>query len=170
MTKRIRPVVIALIGAAVAFGFDRSPTATAPNAIAPALLGNLAKTGGLLPCKPLGYDSVSRTIGPAGGVLKISKHNLVVPAGALTTVVRITAVAPSDTVNRVELRPDGLTVNQPASLTMFYGNCKVIPQAKQIAYTTDSLVILQYVPSSDSPTSKLVFGQLGHFSTYAIAW
>jgi len=26
------------------------------------------------------------------------------------------------------------------------------------------------VPSSDSPTSKLVFGQLGHFSTYAIAW
>ncbi len=170
MTKRIRPVVIALIGAAVAFGCDRSPTATAPNAIAPALLGNLAKTGGLLPCKPLGYDSVSRTIGPAGGVLKISKHNLVVPAGALTTVVRITAVAPSDTVNRVELRPEGLTFSQPARLTMYYGNCELISQSKQIAYTNDSLAILQYVPTIDSQTAKLVTGQLSHFSNYAIAW
>jgi len=53
---------------------------------------------------------------------------------------------------------------------MFYGNCRVISQSKQIAYTTDSLIILQYVPSSDTPTAKLVTGQLSHFSNYAIAW
>src|SRR2546422_8338617 len=50
--------------------------------------------------------------------LKISKHNLVVPAGALSAMVSITAVAPWDTVNRVELRPEGLTFNQPALLTI----------------------------------------------------
>jgi len=132
--------------------------------------GNVAKIGGLLPCKPLGYDSVTQKIGPAGGVLKIGKHNLVVPAGALTSVVSVTAVAASDTVNRVELRPEGLAFIQPALLTMSYGNCKVVPQSTQIVYTTDALVIIQYVPSADSPTSKLVTGQLSHFSNYALAW
>ena len=168
--RAVGPLVIALSALAVGLACERSPAGPTPDPAAPTLLANLSKSGGLLSCKPLGYDSATQTIGPAGGVLKVSKHNLVVPAGALSAMVSITAVAPRDTVNRVELRPDGLTFNQPASLTMFYGNCKVIPQAKQIAYTTDSLVILQYVPSSDSPTSKLVFGQLGHFSTYAIAW
>jgi len=166
----VRPLVIALTVLTVVLACDRSPTAIAPDPAAPLLLANLSKTGALLPCKPLGYDSVTQMIGPAGGVLKISKHNLLVPAGALSAVVSITAVAPSDTVNRVALRPEGLTFSQPAVLTMFYGNCRVSPQSKQIAYTTDSLIILQYVPSFDTPTAKLVTGQLRHFSNYAIAW
>ena len=166
----VRPLVIALGALVVGLACERSPAGPTPDPAAPTLLANLSKSGGLLSCKPLGYDSATQTIGPAGGVLKISKHNLVVPAGALSAVVSITAVAPLDTVNRVALRPEGLTFNQPALLTMFYGNCRVIPQSKQIAYTTDSLVILQYVPSSDTPTAKLVTGQLSHFSNYAIAW
>src|SRR2546422_4977314 len=36
------------------------------------------------------YTTLFRS-GPAGGVVKVSKHNLVVPAGALSTVVSITA-------------------------------------------------------------------------------
>src|SRR3989442_1808280 len=166
----VRPLVLALSALTVGLACERSPAGPTPDPAAPTLLANLFNNGALLSCQPVGYDSATQTIGPAGGVVKLSKHNLVVPAGALSAMVSITAVAPPDTVNRVELRPDGLTFNQPAFLTMFYGNCKVIPQSKQIAYTTDSLVILQYVPSSDSPTGKLVFGQLGHFSTYAIAW
>ena len=166
----VRPLVIALGALVVGLACERSPAGPTPDPAAPTLLANLSKSGGLLSCKPLGYDSATQTIGPAGGVLKLSKHKLVVPAGALSAMVSITAVAPWDTVNRVELRPDGLTFNQPAFLTMSYGNCKVIPQSKQIAYTTDSLIILQYVPSSDTPTAKLVTGQLSHFSNYAIAW
>ena len=166
----VRPLVIALSALVVGLACERSPAGPTPDPAAPTLLANLSKSGGLLSCKPLGYDSATQTIGPAGGVVKLSKHNLVVPAGALSAMVSITAVAPWDTVNRVELRPDGLTFNQPAFLTMSYGNCKVIPQSKQIAYTTDSLIILQYVPSSDTPTAKLVTGQLSHFSNYAIAW
>ena len=162
--KGVRLPAVALVAVALAFACERSDPA------APRLLANLAKTGGLLPCKPLGYDSVTQRIGPAGGVLKIAKYNLVIPAGALVAAVSITAVAPSDTVNRVELRPEGLAFSRPAVLTMSYGNCKVIPQSKQIAYTTDSLVIIQFVPSSDSPMAKLVTGELSHFSNYALAW
>ena len=166
----VRPFAIALAVLTVGSACDRSPTGPPAGPAAAVLLGNLAKSGGLLACKPLGYDSVTQMIGPAGGVLKISKHKLVVPSGALSAVVSITAVAPADTVNRVALRPEGLTLSQPALLTMYYGNCTVSPQSKQIAYTTDSLIILQYVPSFDTPTAKLVTGQLSHFSNYAIAW
>src|SRR3989442_1401007 len=78
----VRPLVIALTVLTVVLACDRSPTAITPDPAAPLLLANLSKTGGLLPCKPLGYDSATQAIGPAGGVLKISKHNLLVPAGA----------------------------------------------------------------------------------------
>jgi len=160
-----RRAVVALSVGAIALA-----TSCRSDLAGPTLRGNLARTGALLSCKPLGYDSVTQTLGPAGGVIKVSKHNLVVPAGALSTVVSITAVAPADTVNRVVFRPEGLTFGQPALLTLFYGNCKVVPQSKQVAYTSDWLAILQYVPSSDAPPAKLVTGLLSHFSNYAVAW
>src|SRR5207244_7932315 len=92
---RRRAVVAVSIGAIALATSCRSDLA------GPTLRGNVATTEGLLSCKPLGYDSVTQTLGPAGGVVKVSKHNLVGPAGALSTVVSITAGAPSDTANRV---------------------------------------------------------------------
>ena len=169
-------VVIALIGVAIAFGCDRSPTAITLEPTATNLVPSFAKQKndrqGLLGCKPLAYDSVTRKIGPAGGVLKVSNHNLVVPAGALSTVVRITAVAPSDTVNRIEFRPEGLTFDQPAVLTMSYKNCtpRVAWDLKRIAYTTGAMAIVEYVPSSEDKPTKRVVGEVSHFSNYAIAW
>jgi hypothetical protein len=198
--RLVHRVVIALTGVAVAFGCDRSPTASNPEPAATSLRpsygmeqdgtnqtkdsetkdgekGDDKKKGkrerqGLLSCEPLPYDSVTRTIGPAGGILKIGNHELVVPAGALSAVVRITAVAPSDTVNRIEFRPEGLTFDLPAVLTMSYKNCtpRVAWDSKQIAYTTGALVIVEYVPSSEDKPTKHVVGQLSHFSNYAIAW
>ncbi len=41
---------------------------------------------------------------------------------------------------------------------------------KQIAYTTDLLAILYYLPSLDDQASQTVTGQLQHFSDYALAW
>src|SRR2546428_6758699 len=123
----VRPLVIALTVLTVVLACDRSPTAIAPDPAAPLLLANLSKTGALLPCKPLGYDSVTQMIGPAGGVLKISKHNLLVPAGALSAGVSITAGAPPDTVNPGALPPQGLTLSPPAGLTTFYRDCRVSP-------------------------------------------
>src|SRR2546428_6817386 len=100
----VRPLVIALTVLTVVLACDRSPTAITSDPAAPLLLANLSKTGALLPCKPLGYDSVTQTIGPAGGVLKISKHNLLVPAGRLSAVGCVTSVSPPGTGNPCALR------------------------------------------------------------------
>lgn len=127
---------------------------------------------GLLQCTPLPYDSTTRTIGPDGGTIQVGPHVLTIPAGALAAPVTITAVAPSDTVNRVQFRPEGLSFAQPASLSMSYANCSLAGQLlpKRIAYTTDALVILEYLLSFDDLFTQRVTGQLNHFSNYAIAW
>jgi hypothetical protein len=127
---------------------------------------------GLLQCSPLPADSVTQTIGPEGGTLQVGPHTLSVPPGALAVPVSITAVAPSDTVNRVQFQPEGLTFSQPAALTMSYANCRPLALGfpKQIAYTTDALAILQYLPSLDDGSSRAVTGRVAHFSTYAVAW
>lgn len=128
--------------------------------------------GGLLTCRPLAYDSVTQVIGPLGGLLVVSRHVLWVPAGALPGWVSITAVAPSDTVNRIRFGPEGLVFKRPVALIMSYANCnlRASPEAKRVAYTNDSLEILQYQPSADDVLRHKVTGLLGHFSTYAVSW
>ncbi len=126
----------------------------------------------LVRCSPLAYDSVTQTIGPEGGTLQVGTSTLSVPAGALDSAVSITAVTPSDTVNHIHFEPQGLTFLQPASLTMSYANCNTMLSSdpRRIAYTTEALQILEYVPSVDDVTTQAVTGQLQHFSDYAIAW
>jgi hypothetical protein len=153
---------------------DRSPlgvdSRTRPDALFgfPLPLPNV----GLLACTPLAYDSVTQTIGPEGGTLAVGGHTLTIPPGALDTAVSITAVAPSDTLSQVRFQPEGLTFQQPASLTLSYANCSLLGSLapKQIAYTTDAFQILEYVPSLDDLVGQTVTGQLHHFSEYAIAW
>jgi len=127
---------------------------------------------GLLNCTPLPYDSVTQTIGPEGGTLFVSAHTLVVPPGALDTAVTITAVAPSDTVRHVHFEPEGLQFQQPAYLTLNYAGCSLLGSIapKRIAYTTDALLILEYLPSLDNFFGRTITGELHHFSEYAIAW
>jgi hypothetical protein len=126
----------------------------------------------LLQCRPLDYDSVTEMIGPAGGVLRVSKHVLSIPFMALSHPVRITLVVPADTVNRIQLQPEGLVFDAPVTLTMSYVNCDTgsSTDPKQIAYTDDSLSILEYEPSVDDFHGKKVTGQLTHFSQYAVTW
>lgn len=129
-------------------------------------------TTSLLQCTPLAYDSVTVTVGPPGGEVRVSNHVLSIPAGALLEWVAITAVAPADTVNRVLFRPEGLVFRKTAQLTMSYANCVLSDYAlpKQIAYTDGSLGIVAYVPSVDDVFAKKVVGLLSHFSEYALSW
>ena len=166
-------VAALLVGAAVAVLSCGEPGPIAPDAQAPPLQASSAyQSTGLLQCRPLAYDSVTQWIGPPGGDLRVSKHVLSIPGGALTDWVSITVVAPSDTVNRIQFQPEGLVFRKPVQLTMSYVNCNTDPSAqpKQIAYTDSSLVILEYVPSADDVTGKKITGELSHFSEYAIAW
>ncbi len=171
--KRTHPFLSALLGgAAVAVLSCREPAPTAPDLQVPALQASRASSqGDLLRCRPLPADSVTQTIGPEGGDIWVGPHKLHVPSGALRGSVRIIAVAPSDTVNRVRLLPEGFLFARPASLTMSYRNCRHWRAAgPKIAYTTDGLQILDYLPSKDDPKSQKVHGVLRHFSNYAIAW
>lgn len=127
---------------------------------------------GFLHCAPLAYDSVTRVIGPKGGTIHVGPHKLSIPRRALTGKVSITAVASSDTVNRVRFEPTGLTFLRNASLTMSYANCDLLGllTPKRIAHVSDALDVLDYLVSVDDPKGRKVTGQLPHFSQYAVAW
>ena len=175
-------VATLLIGSAAFLVSCEAVGPTAPGSTVAPLEGSLSygtaakppkrPKGGLLSCKPLPYASVSKVIGPAGGQLVVSKHVLVIPRGALEARVRITAVAPSDTVNYIRFGPEGLDFKRPVRLTMSYANCnmKASARLKRVAYTDDSLEILQYQPSRDHVLKGKVTGLLAHFSTYAVSW
>jgi hypothetical protein len=160
-----------VVGATLALLSCTERTPAGPGADAD-LVGSLLGPTGLLRCSPLAADSVTQTIGPAGGTLSVGPHQLTVPAGALLEPTTITAVAPSDTVNAVRFQPEGLVFLQPSTLSMSYANCdlqgSVAP--KQIVYVDDALNVLVELGSSDDALSQRVTSQLQHFSTYAIAW
>lgn len=149
-----------------------APVASAPTAAAPEseLLWSLRGT--LLKCSPLPSATASATIGASGGIIKVGPHRLVVPAGALTSPVTITASFPSDSVNRVEFQPHGLQFDRPATLTMGYAHCgalaKILP--KRIAYLDANLNVLELLLSLDQLWLQQVSTRLDHFSEYAVAW
>jgi hypothetical protein len=161
-----------VITAAALLGCGESPLGPVPPPAQASLLGWVLQGTGLLGCTPMPTATATRTIGSAGGVIRIGPHALSIPAGALDAPVTITATAPSDKVNRIRFQPEGLVFRRSATLTMSYGNCdllgKILP--KRIAYTNDASSILSYVLSLDNLFSKYVTGRLNHFSNYAIAW
>ena len=141
---------------------------------------------GLVPCSQT-YDSVTRVIGPAGGLIAVGRHILWVDSMALNDTVRITAVAPADTVRRVRFKPDGLQFRTngagwSALLYTSFKDCGV-PTADtlRIAQVTNSLAIIRYLAPPDSTWIRVrrkarsngdqfVAGVLHHFSQYAISW
>ena len=135
--------------------------------------------GGLLTCEPLPFTSASQVVGPQGGTIRFGQHQLVIPTGALDRYVRISVEAPSDTVNSVRLFPHGLDFDKPARLTLSYGNCGLLASTLnmlglykpiRIAYTTEQLRILYWVPSTDDKWRQQTTGYLDHFSRYAVGW
>jgi len=148
------------------------------------------KVGGghLLSCPVAAYDSVTQVIGPAGGILVAGSHVLVVDSLALSSPVSITAVAPSQSVNLVRFRPEGLKFKPGvhgigALVATNLDYCNVHPnQVLQIVHVDDALSILGYLQVPTSTDSAVVVkyktylgslwvgGLLQHFSNYAVAW
>ena len=163
---------------------DPSPVGIEPPMLAAQKVGG----GHLIACTPLAYDSVTQVIGPAGGFLVAGGHVLVVDSLALSSPVSITAVAPSQSVNLVRFRPEGLKFKPGAHgigalVATNLDNCNVHPnQVLQVVNVTDSLSILAYLQAPTSTDSAVVVkyktylgslwvgGLLHHFSNYAVAW
>jgi len=136
----------------------------------------------LVACRPLPYDSVTKTIGPAGGMIEVRHNNwLVVPRGALSASVQITAVASSDTVAMVRFKPEGLRFQTSALLVLAYDNCR-LPRGvtPRIAHVSDAYRVIEFLTPVNLPlddhrfkkvhTGRQVIGELQHFSNYAVAW
>ena len=141
---------------------------------------------GLVACSQT-YDSVTQVIGPAGGLIAVGHHFLWVDSMALADTVRITAVAPADTVRWVRFQPDGLQFKTngagwSAILYTSFKDCGV-PTADtlRIAQVSDSLTIIRFLRSPDpswvrvrknawSQGNQYVAGVLHHFSQYAMSW
>ena len=135
------------------------------------------------------YDSVTKLIGPRGDSLRVGPHIFWVDSLVLSDTVRITAVAPTDTVRWVRFRPEGLRfppnvvgasvgMSSGALLYTNFKDCGTPLNATlQIAQVSDSLTILGYLQTfvqtrknSWSQANQYVIALLPHFSNYALAW
>ncbi len=124
----------------------------------------------LLTCSTLPYAQTTVVVGPAGGTITVGAQKLVIPAGALSARVTITAEQVSGTVNSVRFAPQGLQFAKPATLTLSYGNCLLTLLPKHVVYTNEQLKILQLTPSVDLRSKQSVTGSINHFSRYAVAY
>jgi hypothetical protein len=176
--KSIRILLSTLLVGAAALSIscgNPSPTevsSAAPDAPRADLLGSLLNLSGLVGCTPLPYDSVTATIGPAGGTIRVGPHQLRIPPGALDGTVTITAVVPSARYNLVRFQPQGLEFDRSAVLAMSYANCGLLNRLlpSHIAYTNDALQILELIPGIDLLLEAKVAAPIHHFSNYAVAW
>jgi hypothetical protein len=132
------------------------------------LLSNLS----LYRCDSPDLGSVSKTIGPAGGVVQIGPHSLTVPAGALYKPVTITATARSGKYVKIDFEPHGLRFKTRATLRLSYSHCGSRPLLPKVVYVDgvgDLLSVLELVPALNDRSNDRVTAWLRHFSGYAIA-
>jgi hypothetical protein len=180
--RRLHVVLAAIsIAAGISCSADNSLTAPQVSAPSPSLIGGLLDGLGkaplvspLLSCTPQPYAADTLVVGPAGGTLKVGRHSLAIPAGALNAPVQIIADAPVGEVVSVRFEPEGLKFNparQPV-LTLDYSACPPVRNLlpKRIVYTTETLDILSLLPSIDNLLTKRVSAPLEHFSRYVVAF
>jgi hypothetical protein len=134
------------------------------------VVGTLGSVTDLLTCSPQSYDKTVQTVGPSGGVIEVGRHRLVIPRGALSQSVKITAEQVSGSTNSVRFSPEGLRFERPAALTMSYKNCAVNLLSKKIVYTDERLSVLELLFSADYPKYDYVTSPIDHFSRYAVAY
>jgi hypothetical protein len=157
---------------------DTTPTGPSARAIAAPLqpprdlLGLDVSLSGLTlyRCPTDGYGSVTKQIGPEGGTIQVGPHYLVIPAGALSSTLTITATAPAGDYVKVDFLPEGLRFSKSAALILSYAHCSGPPPLlPKVVYLSDLLRILEVLDALHSNQSKSVTAKIRHFSGYAIA-
>jgi hypothetical protein len=134
------------------------------------VVGTLGNVTDLLLCSPQPYAKDIETIGPDGGSIRVGTHTLIVPQGALTSRVTITAEQLPGKTNSIRFSPEGLQFERPAILTMTYGNCALVLLQKKIVYTDEKLQILEVLKTLDLFQRKQATAGIDHFSRYAVAY
>jgi hypothetical protein len=138
--------------------------------LAGGVVGGLLKITGLLTCQEQQYASTYQTVGSQGGTIRIGKHALVIPKGALRKNVRIRAEQMQGPTNSVRFSPEGLQFQKPATLLLNYQNCENVETPKAVVYTTEEFKILEVLRSLDLLNKQTVTAPIDHFSRYAVAF
>src|SRR5262249_42988204 len=170
-----KPVALLLafvvLAAGVACTSEESlgPSAAQPSESLTGIVSELSNLH-LLSCSPQPYAMSTEVIGAEGGTITVGTQRLVIPAGALSAPVTITAEQVTGNVNSVRFSPEGLQFAKPAALTLSYSNCSPLMLVKKVVYADETLRILDLIPSLDNLLSETVTGTIKHFSRYAVAW
>jgi hypothetical protein len=173
MRKHIAAILGLGLGAACAGDAATGPVAAASQANTSYYPGSrrtdAAKTGTFVPlnCTPRLTSEGSALIGPAGGVLRIGTHRLIVPAGALTEPVLISGTVPAGKPFEIELLPHGLQFRKAAGLILSTASCTDVPA---IVYLIDQSTTSEPIPAFYSNWWKAIASPIWHFSGYAVAF
>lgn len=127
-----------------------------------------AMAGKFIPlnCQPKQIATGSAVIGPSGGILQIGPHRLIVPAGALTSPVRISGTVPEGRPFQIDLQPHGLQFRKAAGLILDASSCTDAPT---IVYIVDQITVGPPIEAIYSNWWKAIACPIWHFSGYMIS-
>ena len=174
-----RQLTAVLLSAVVAAACGDAAVATSP-AVAPSLSPVYAQAkapgqkqegfqGTACTTRKAVHDSGS--FGPAGGTLVFGDSKLIIPSGALTTTVFITAHTFGDSTSRVEFSPTGLQFLKAAGLVLGAAGCDIDESTvPNIVYLSPTGQVLETIQAVYDPRWKTVAAPIVHFSGYAIAF
>lgn len=115
--------------------------------------------------------SGSGVFGPAGGTLVFGTSRLIIPGGALTDTVTITATSLGGEWNRVELQPHGLQFAKSAGLLLDTSGCAIDAQhAPDVVYLDEFGAVIEVIWAIFDPRWQTIAAPINHFSGYAIAF
>jgi hypothetical protein len=122
-------------------------------------------------CTDRQVTSSAGVFGPAGGTLTFGDSRLIIPGGALTDTVTISATIVDQTTSRVEFQPHGLQFAKPAGLLLSTEGCVLSPdEAPSVVYLSQDGLVLETIDAVYDPHWKTFAAPIHHFSGYAIAF
>ncbi|HEY3295061.1 MAG TPA: hypothetical protein VGL38_06465 [bacterium] len=120
---------------------------------------------------PLNIPNATAHIGPEGGIIRLGRHSLTIPAGAVDADITFKISGASLTAIASDCAPSGLVFAIPATLTLSYAGTQYEDAANpdlSIFYALPDGTYEEY-PSTVDPVNKTVSAPLNHFSRYILS-
>jgi hypothetical protein len=122
-------------------------------------------------CAPSDPIVATTRLGARGGTLVVGESRLIVPAGALSDTVTITATRLGNGTSTIQLEPKGLRLQKSASLVLSGANCALPHEGSASVLNVESDgSIIDTRPADYVPSLGIVTTAIARFSGYAIAF
>lgn len=124
----------------------------------------------LLVCSAHDSAFASAWVGASGAVIQVGSDRLIIPGGALSDSILITAIVPADTLADIHFEPHGLHFNKDVILVLSTGGCNLGTQSpSHVDYLDNDGNVLETLDGAFNGGSHTVTTKIHHFSSYAIA-